>query len=205
MLQACSHGLTTRWSRLVSAAKTFLFKKRKRYAETFRMYRLHAQEAAQMRCARVHLSSRQGFLLRCLALREWRHVCVLCHLAISRCRASRLMRLLTQARGFEIGNGILGRQDMLGMVQSASDMCTGRSVKLLWKRLVFAQWCTVIKDSRKEGRRRQTLQQIHLKRIICCMLQHWESCNLEASSVTQRQRLLFSRWDLICISTRHFI
>ena len=205
MLQACSHGLTTRWSRLVSAAKTFLFKKRKRYAETFRMYRLHSQEAAQMRCARVHLSIRQGFLLRCLALREWRHVAVLGHLAIFRCSASRLMRLLTQASGLEIGNSILGRQDMLGMVQSTSDMCTGRSVKLLWKRLGFAQWCAVIEDSRKEGRRRQILQQMHLKKIICSMLQHWESCNLEASSGDQRQRLLFSRWDLICTSIRHFI
>lgn len=204
MLLACSHGLTTRWSRLVSAAKTFLFKKRKRYAETFRMYRLHAQEAAQMRCARVHLSSRQAFLLRYLALREWRHVAVLGHLAISRCRTSRLMRLLTQG-GLEIGNGILGRQDLLGMVQSTSDMCAGRSVKLLWKRLGFAQWCAVIEDRRKEGRRRQTLRQMHVKKNICSMLQHWESCNLEASSGTQRQRLLFSRWDLICISTRHFI
>ena len=193
--------LTARWLHLVSTAKVYLFKKRKRYAELWRTYRVHAQEAAQMRCARVRLSGRQGFLLQCLALSEWRKITLLGHMATSRCRTSRLMWLLTSADGVQIGDGILGRQDFLGTMHSSALVCRSRSVKLLWKRLGFEQWNAVMEDGRKEGRRRQALRHLHVKKMVCSMMLHWERCNLEASCGTQRQRLLFSRYGLICIPT----
>ena len=183
--------MVAKWIHLTSFAKDILVRQRRRDAQWWKSQRLHAQNSAQMRCARVHRNNTHGVVLLRLVLREWSYASLLSLTLTCKLFCSRMIGLVVNAEGTQICHRILGRQYLLNFM--GKSIIAIDKTKLVWKRAVWDQWCIVLVASRESSRKQQMVQHRHVKMMTSIVMQNWERFHIKKCKSTQQQRLLFSR------------
>ncbi len=167
-----------KWKRLSVFVKGLTFKKRKSYAQTWKSCRSMAQEAAVMRCSRVHFANFRGSVLLRLAFMDWIQAALSKHLKFLKC----LVSSAVMCRRNQIVDGI---RDLVGLQGNVS---TDNPAHFLCKRMVFVQWLAITAKLRRTRKKSRIVEHRTWKKILGCFLQCW--CNVMRLRLLSRCRLL---------------